>query len=110
MAVPFLHRSDTALGKLGPWEPAQRHWRGNDPELDIVARSADGRRLLVGEAKWTKTPPDESAAIPQGDLGRMLGADDAQLCKALFAPLCGKPEAGANIHLVDARTVMRSLT
>ena len=108
MAVPFLHRTNAALGKLGPWEPAQRHWRGNAPELDIVARSVDGRRLLVGEAKWTKTPPDGASAIPRGDLGRMLGAEGAQLCKALFAPLPGEPkEAGA--YLVDARTVMGSL-
>ena len=110
MAVPLLHRSDAALGKLGPWEPAQRHWRGNDPELDVVARSVDGRRLLVGEAKWTKTPPDNASAIPQGDLGRMLGMEGAQLCKALFAPLRGKPREKAGIHWVDARTVMRSLT
>ena len=110
MAVPFLHRSDAALGKLGPWEPAQRHWRGNDPELDIVARSVDGRRLLVGEAKWTKTPTDGASAIPRGDLGRRLGMEGAQLCKALFAPLRGKPKEKAGIHWVDARTVMRSLT
>ena len=109
MAVPLLHRSDAALGKLGPWEPAQRHWRGNAPELDIVARSVDGLRLLVGEAKWTKTPPDAASAIPRGDLGPMLGVDSAQLCKALFAPLHGKPKDETSTHLVDARTVMRSL-
>ena len=109
MAVPFLHRSDAALGKLGPWEPAQRHWRGNAPELDIVARSVDGRRLLVGEAKWTKTPPDTASAIPRGDFGPMLGVDSAQLCKALFAPLHGELKEGASTYLVDAQTVMRSL-
>ena len=109
MAVPFLHRSDAALGKPGPWEPAQRYWRGNAPELDIVARSVDGRRLLVGEAKWAKTPPDEASVMPRGDLGRILGVDGVQLCKALFAPLHGKPKEKAGTYLVDARTVMRSL-
>ena len=55
MAVPLLHRADTPLADLGPFEPAQRYWRGNAPERDVVARSIDGRRLLVGEAKWTAT-------------------------------------------------------
>ena len=51
MAVPFLHRSASPLADLGPWEPAQRYWRRNEPEYDVVARSVDGRRLLIGEAK-----------------------------------------------------------
>ena len=110
MAVPFLHRSNTALGKLGPWEPAQRYWRGHAPELDIVARSVDGQRLLVGEAKWSKTPPAAFSATPQGgDLGPLLGLTDAQLCKALFAPLRRKAAAHEDTYFIDARTVMRSL-
>ena len=56
MAVPFLHRADCSLADLGPWEPAQRYWRRNEPEYDVVARSVDGRRLLVGEAKSTQRP------------------------------------------------------
>ena len=64
MAVPALHRSDTPLGRLGPWEPAQRHWRGNAPDLDVVARSVDGRRLLVGEAKWSSRSGPVSRAGP----------------------------------------------
>ena len=56
MAVPLLHRSDTTLAEIGPWEPAQRYWRGNAPELDVVARSVDGRRLLVGEVEWSMQP------------------------------------------------------
>ena len=50
MAVPFLHVNDGPLADLGPWEPARRYWHGNDPEYDIVARSVDGARVLVGEA------------------------------------------------------------
>lgn len=56
MAVPFLHRADHALAAFGPFEPARRYWRGRDPEIDVVARSVDGRRVLVGEAKWTHAP------------------------------------------------------
>ena len=50
MAVPLLHRSDTTLAGLGPWEPAQRYWRGNAPEPDVVARSVDGRRARVASS------------------------------------------------------------
>ena len=64
MAVPLLHRTDTPLGALGPFDPAQRYWRGNAPERDVVARSVDGRRLLVGEVKWTAT------ARPVSGIGR----------------------------------------
>lgn len=41
----------TALGALGPWGPATRWWHGNEPGWDLVARSLDGRRVLLGEAK-----------------------------------------------------------
>ena len=86
MAVPMLHRSDTTLAKLGPWEPAQRYWRGNAPELDVVARSVDGRRLLVGEAKWTMKPATASGTVDCGDVGNLARAMDAEVCRARFRP------------------------
>ena len=81
MAVPALR--DSPLGRLGPWENAQRYWRGNAPELDIVARSVDGRRLLVGEAKRSAVPSAD--ALPPG-------ARDVDLCRALFVPASGRPD------------------
>ena len=42
MATATLHRADTPLRGYGPFEPAQRYWRGSEPELDVVARSVDG--------------------------------------------------------------------
>jgi hypothetical protein len=50
LLVPTLDPS-TSLGALGPWGPASRWWRGGDPEWDLVSRSLDGSRILVGEAK-----------------------------------------------------------
>lgn len=50
LLVPTLDGS-TQLGAAGPWGPPSRWWRGNEPEWDLVARSLDGRRLLLGEAK-----------------------------------------------------------
>jgi hypothetical protein len=44
------------LGARGPWGPAARWWRGNAPEWDVVSESVDGKRLLLGEAKWSARP------------------------------------------------------
>ncbi len=45
----------------GPWGPASRWWRGSCPEWDIVSESIDGRRLLLGEAKWSRRPMSSRA-------------------------------------------------
>lgn len=105
-AVPLLHRSDTTLGRLGPWEPAQRYWRGNAPELDIVARSVDGKRLLVGEVKSTTQPVKVPGADVRVHLGDLAGAEDIELHQALFVPERMPEDAGHRLHVVDAGTVM----
>ncbi len=56
MSVPWLHRCQGPLAALGPFEQARRFWRGSSPELDIVSRSVDGKRLLVGESKLSGAP------------------------------------------------------
>lgn len=61
--------SGTALGSLGPWAPAGRWWRGNEREWDVVARSVDGRRLLVGEVKLAGEGDVRTRPLPPG-LGR----------------------------------------
>lgn len=71
MAIPRLHRTSSPLGRLGPWGPAARYWRGSEPELDIVAASADGERLLIGEAtsgpgKRPRFRPLPAAGAPPG--------------------------------------------
>lgn len=53
--VPVLQQP-VALARSGPWGPAGRWWQGNQAEWDIVAESADGKRVLLGEAKWSKKP------------------------------------------------------
>jgi len=53
----------------GPWGPAARWWRGAEPEWDVVAESVDGKRLLVGEAKWWSDRPPA-----QADLRRLARA------------------------------------
>jgi hypothetical protein len=41
-------------------ELSLRYWRGSGPEWDVVASSLDGKRLLLGEAKWLFEPADSS--------------------------------------------------
>ena len=104
MAVPRLHRGGSALGDLGPWEAAQRYWRGNDPEFDVVARSVDGRRLLVGEAKWGAAggAPDPAAAA------RLPGAGEREVVRARFAPEAAAA-AEEGVFAVDAEAVLEAL-
>lgn len=54
-SLPTVPRA-SRLGREGPWGPAGRWWRGNAPEWDILALSMDGRKLLLGEAKWSLQP------------------------------------------------------
>lgn len=108
LAVPTLHRGDSLLGGLGPWEPAQRYWRGNEPELDLVARSVDGKRLLVGEAKWSAV--SRAAAEPAlPDLSRLPGVERHEVVHARFTPNPARRKRGG-LHRIDAETVLAALT
>ena len=109
MAVPLLHRTDTPLADLGPFEPAQRYWRGNAPERDVVARSIDGRRLLVGEAKWTATAGLVSRIGRQQQAVDLPGATSSEIVHVLFVPDAREAETGAGVVTVNAGTVMAVL-
>lgn len=107
MAVPVLHRGDTPLARLGPWEPARRYWRGNAPEFDVVARSVDGRRLLVGEVKWSARRGAVSRAAPRPGADALPGAAGMDVVSALFVPEAAvKIDASTGVHLMDAADVM----
>ena len=102
--------TDTPLARLGPWEPARRYWRGNAPEFDIVARSVDGRRLLVGEAKWSARSGAVSRAGPRPGAEALPGAAGLELVSALFVPEAAvKIDASTGVHLVDAGDVIAVL-
>lgn len=47
--------SATGLGARD-WGAARRWWSGTAPEWDLVAETARGRSLLLGEAKWSERP------------------------------------------------------
>ena len=107
MAVPFLHRAaGSALADLGPWEPAQRYWRRNEPEHDVVARSVDGRRLLIGEAKSTSRPVPAASLRCRPSTPPVAGVGDLEIVPVVFAPLgTTGPAVESGVHVVDARTV-----
>lgn len=110
LAIPTLHRHDTPLGRLGPWEPAQRHWSGRGPEIDVVARSADGRRLLLGEAKWSVAGRIAAAPGPRPDASALPGAQGCEVVLARFVPAASTGfDERTGTHLVDAGGVLRAL-
>ena len=102
MAVPNLHRVVPAIAAYGPFGHAQRYWRGNDPELDIVARLATGPDILVGEARWN------GSGVGRGGTSLQLGSlpvGDAPVRMFLFTP-----DAPANdARVADARMVLEAL-
>ena len=109
-AVPMLHHDDSPLARSGPWEPAQRYWHGNAPEFDIVARSVDRRRMLVGEAKWSAQERTVSRAGRRMGVDAVPGTDACDVVSALFVPAASSnidPTTG--VHLVNSNTVMNAL-
>ena len=99
MATATLHRAETPLRGFGPFESGQRYWRGREPELDVVARSIDGRRLLVGEAKWSA-----SQAKGAVDADHVPGTSGRAVIPVLFAP-----EGAGGGNVIDARMVLEAL-
>ncbi|HEX7670754.1 MAG TPA: DUF234 domain-containing protein, partial [Polyangiaceae bacterium] len=75
-AVPTLAG---ALAKLGPWGPASRWWSGSAPEWDVVSESLDGKRLLLGEAKWSER------AFSDTELAKLVRALESRTPPALGA-------------------------
>jgi len=89
-----------------PWEPAQRYWRRNEPEHDVVARSVDGRRLLIGEAKATSRPVSPASLRFHPSAPRIEGVGGLEIVPVVFAPLgTTGADVESGVHVVDARTV-----
>ena len=110
MSVPWLHRGESRLGRFGPFEEARRYWHGNDPEFDIVARSTDGRRLLVGESKLSAASGWESKLNDQDILRVLPAARGCEVVRALFTPSANRlNQADDSIRVVDAKAVIAVL-
>jgi uncharacterized protein len=105
------------IGARGPWKPASRWWKGNEPEWDLVSESLDGRSLLLGEVKWSARPYGakalararaELAARPRPALPTRF--DGHEMVRALFVT---EIEPGAQLDgrepwVLTARELLRS--
>jgi AAA+ ATPase superfamily predicted ATPase len=115
-AVARMHESRSPLARYGPWKPAARYWHGNEPEWDIVAESFDGKRLLLGEAKWTDATASEKTlhqAVEElkakGMPNNMRGKGH-QIVHALFVPRpASRGRDRHDTHILDARDVISCL-
>lgn len=110
-----LTRDSVPYMKIGGrrWMPASRWWGtctdGSKAEIDIVAESFDGARVLLGEAKWTKNPSHESMAHRMQQLGKVLPfVKGRPVTIAVWVPrkTTGLPR---HVYQFDAADVMRAL-
>lgn len=109
-AVPWLQSGEHPLARLGPFEPARRYWHGKEPERDVVARSIDGKRVLIGEAKLSVTSKNVSRILANFSGHPLPGAEDCEIVPALFVPEAGTlPQETENGYVVDAQAVLSAL-
>lgn len=107
-AVPRLR---AVLG--AEYGPAARFWSAGGHEWDVVAESAEGGALLLGEAKWTDKPPaaNDIERTAQSLVAKglpPLGRAKLEPRYAVFVSKRpkAKPKLPANVTLVDARDVL----
>jgi AAA+ ATPase superfamily predicted ATPase len=80
--------------KLGEWLPAGRWWQGNAPEWDLVSRSLNGKRALLGECRAWRAPATRAMLEPE--VRRLIGrapppfARELEAQRALFVPALAK--------------------
>jgi len=98
LLVPTLSDGCWA-GALGPWGPATRWWRGGDPEWDLVARSLDGRRLLLGEAKVRVPSVPVALRVLANRRAPQVSGLPEEVVRVLFVP-SAEPEEGV-VTLAD---------
>jgi len=111
--VPRM-RADSGLASRGPWGPCRRWWHGAAPEWDLVSESGDGRRLLLGEAKWSRRAFDraDAAGAASGLAAKVRPAlpsryDHHEIVRALFVPEAARGvRPPAPIELVTAKDLL----
>jgi DNA-binding transcriptional ArsR family regulator len=112
--VARIPENDVQLGKLGPWLPARRFWKGNGPEWDVVSRSLDGRHLLLGEVKWSGGKVSaarlsrHAAALRAKGMPSIPGCESCQPVHCLFVP-DAEPGASLGMPVVRAADVLATL-
>ena len=107
-------RAGSGLAARGPWGPCRRWWHGTAPEWDLVSESEDGRRLLLGEAKWSRRAFDRAdVAAAASALGAKARPalpsryDHHEIVRALFVPETGRGvRTPADVELVTTKDLL----
>ncbi|MDA0578642.1 MAG: ATP-binding protein [Verrucomicrobia bacterium] len=109
-SIPRL-AADCALADLGPWLPPRRFWRGDGPEWDLVSRSVDGKRVLLGEAKWQARGSAENAArdacadLLQKGQPPLPELDGCEVVRVV-AVAAAKPGVRQGVHVLNAEQIL----
>lgn len=112
LAVPFL--SKKLAGEF--YGQAGRFWHGQGLEWDILAKSEDGKKLLIGEAKWSVKAPTIQFILKTIEEIKNKGIPpisrhpNAVVTYVVFVP--EKPKKlvlPANVKVVDAKEVIKAL-
>jgi hypothetical protein len=99
--------ADPTSGRRASWRAGARWWHGNAPEWDVVSESADGRRLLLGEARWRAKPVGaaelerlvrEVEARPEPELGARFAHH--QRVRALFLPAVEPHRVRSDVEVI----------
>jgi hypothetical protein len=99
------------LAAKGPWAPAARYWQGRGPEWDVVSRSLDGKRGLLGEVKWSERAFRRAELGQIADSLRRKGVAPmlAKVSEIVYCVFVPKAEDGVReidgILVVDAAAV-----
>ena len=76
----------------------------------MVARSVDGRRLLIGEAKSTPRPLPAAALRFRPPAPPVPGVAGLEVVPVVFAPQASPaPVEDGGVHVVNARMVFGAL-
>lgn len=106
-----LARASTSRIRIADteWQPAQRWWRGSrDGEIDLVCESADGSKLLVGEAKWAEKVSSPGVLA---DLQAKANALPRKRGQEIVFALWSKRKSGASgaLHCISPKNVLDAL-
>lgn len=88
------------------WKPAKRWWRGSrDGEIDIVSESLDGKRLLLGEAKWSQVNnPDRILHRLEEQATTLPFYKGQDICFALWQK--GNARSKSELHCISPSSVL----
>lgn len=113
--LPRIHAS-TSLAQRGPWRPASPWWKGELPEWDLVAESVDGKRLLLGECKWSARPASRGFLEKHARALRFKPAPSLpqqyarhEIIRALFVPAVaeGVPKSATHELVVSGSDILK---